>query len=330
MQLSDKDYERKIRSFMKTSFITLDESLSVQDAIDQMQNRDINYDIVYFYTVDKENHLTGVIPVKKLIMSKKDTPICAISNKNVITLTETMTLLEASEMFIFYKFLSFPVVNKDGQMKGIVDISIFTKSAPNINNFTVIEETFQTIGVRLSELKNASVWKSFRYRFPWLLSTLLSGVVCAMIAGYYETTLFNYIILSFFLTLVLALGESVSSQSMTLTIQRIHLKTEKKKFLDAFFKEILVMVLIGLTSGGLVFVIAALWKQQLQAPLVIGISITLSVVMAGVWGYSVPQALHKLKLDPKIAAGPVTLAFTDLTTIFIYLTVSSVILKMLN
>lgn len=330
MPVNDKDYQKKVRSFMKGSFISLKESLSVQDAIESMQNRDINYDIVYFYTVDDDNRLTGVVPVKKLVMSKKDTPLCAISNKNVITLSENMTLLEASEMFIFYKFLSFPVVNKENEMKGIVDISIFTKGVPNIDNFSVIEETFQTLGIRLSELKNASVWKSFRYRFPWLLSTLLSGVVCAVIAGFYETTLFNYIILSFFLTLVLALGESVSSQSMTLTLQRIHLRTEKKKFFQAFIKEIFVMVLIGLTSGLIVFIISALWKEQIAAPLVIGISISLSVIMAGIWGYSVPQILHKLKLDPKIAAGPITLAITDFTTIFIYLSISSLILNVLK
>lgn len=330
MPVNEKDYQKKVKSFMKGSFITLKDSLSVQDAIESMQDRDINYDIVYFYTVDDQNRLTGVVPVKKLVMSKKDTPLYAISNKSVITLTEDMTLLEASEMFIFYKFLSFPVVNREGEMKGIVDISIFTKGAPNIDNFSVIEETFQTLGIRLSELKNASIWKSFRYRFPWLLSTLLSGVICALIAGFYETTLFNFIILSFFLTLVLALGESVSSQSMTLSLQRIHLKTERKKFFVSFLKEIVIMALIGLTSGSLVFVIAALWKEQIMAPLVIGTSITLSVVMAGIWGYSVPQILHKLKLDPKIAAGPITLAITDLTTIFIYLSISSLVLNLMK
>lgn len=32
----------------------------------------------------------------------------------------------------------------------------------------------------------------------------------------------------------------------------------------------------------------------------------------------VPTGLHALKLDPKIAAGPVTLAFTDIFTLFFY------------
>jgi hypothetical protein len=42
----------------------------------------------------------------------------------------------------------------------------------------------------------------------------------------------------------------------------------------------------------------------------------LTLCAACFFGLSVPAALHALKLDPKIAAGPVTLAFTDIFTLF--------------
>jgi magnesium transporter len=35
-------------------------------------------------------------------------------------------------------------------------------------------------------------------------------------------------------------------------------------------------------------------------------------------GLTVPSLLHALKLDPKIAAGPVTLALADVCTILFY------------
>jgi len=41
---------------------------------------------------------------------------------------------------------------------------------------------------------------------------------------------------------------------------------------------------------------------------------------------SVPALLHALKLDPKIAAGPVTLAFTDIFTLLFYFTLAAVLL----
>jgi magnesium transporter len=43
-------------------------------------------------------------------------------------------------------------------------------------------------------------------------------------------------------------------------------------------------------------------------------------------GLAVPSLLHALKLDPRVAAGPVTLAITDLTTLAIYFTSATLVL----
>ena len=43
------------------------------------------------------------------------------------------------------------------------------------------------------------------------------------------------------------------------------------------------------------------------------------MVMACLIGLSVPAVLHRLKLDPKIAAGPISLALADVCTLLIYL-----------
>ena len=58
----------------------------------------------------------------------------------------------------------------------------------------------------------------------------------------------------------------------------------------------------------------------------IGTSIFLTLCAACFFGLSVPAALHALKLDPKIAAGPVTLAFTDIFTLFFYFSVAAMLL----
>jgi magnesium transporter len=55
----------------------------------------------------------------------------------------------------------------------------------------------------------------------------------------------------------------------------------------------------------------------------IGGSITLALGAAGFIGLTVPWLLHTLKLDPKIAAGPLTLALTDLSTLLLYFTLAA-------
>ena len=59
---------------------------------------------------------------------------------------------------------------------------------------------------------------------------------------------------------------------------------------------------------------------------VIGGSVVLSLCMACLLGLSISTLLHMLKLDPKIAAGPVTLAVADVFTLLVYFNLGRLLL----
>src|SRR5262249_55441396 len=154
----------------------------------------------------------------------------------------------------------------------------------------------------------------FRIRFPWLLATIGSGTLCAMLAGVFEPTLAHNLVIAFFIALVLGLAASVSIQTMTATIQALHaVKRRVAWYLGALRREVQTSIRLG-AGCGLVFAITAgLWRRQLVARAVIGTRIAISLVAACLWGLSVAWVLHACRLDPKIAAGPVTLALADVT-----------------
>ena len=68
----------------------------------------------------------------------------------------------------------------------------------------------------------------------------------------------------------------------------------------------------------MVGIIVWLWRGAALAGVSIGVSLLLALCAACLFGLSIPAGLHALKLDPKIAAGPVTLAFTDVFTLLFY------------
>jgi magnesium transporter len=53
----------------------------------------------------------------------------------------------------------------------------------------------------------------------------------------------------------------------------------------------------------------------------------MSLFTACLFGFSVPSLLHRLKLDPKIAAGPVTLAVTDFVALIFYFSLAWLVLR---
>jgi magnesium transporter len=236
-------------------------------------------------------------------------------------------VLEACEAFVLHKFLAFPVVDEQRRIVGVVDVSLLSEQAFDIAEREQTNSVFESIGFRVSQVRDASPVRAFRFRFPWLLATIASGTVCALLASAYEVTLARSIVLAFFLTLVLGLGESVGIQSMTVTIQALRATQPTLSwYVRAFRREAGTAVLLGAGCGTLVGLIVWLWRGAALAGFAIGGSILLALCAACCFGLSVPALLHALKLDPKIAAGPTTLALTDIFTLLVYLSLAALLL----
>jgi magnesium transporter len=245
----------------------------------------------------------------------------------IVTIPNTATVFEACEFFVLYRFLALPVVDGEKRIIGVVDVGVFAREVFDIAEREQTDEVFESLGFRVSQVREASPLKAFRFRFLWLLTSIASGVLCAVLVGAFEMTLAKSIVLAFFLALVLGLGESVSIQSMTLTIQALRFtKPELRWYAAAFLREGKTALLLGAASGLLVGIIVWLWRGTGMAACVIGGSIVLSLCSACLLGLTVPSVLHALKLDPKIAAGPVTLALADVCSIVFYFVLAAVLL----
>jgi magnesium transporter len=128
--------------------------------------------------------------------------------------------------------------------------------------------------------------------------------------------------------MVLGLNESVSTQSMSVTIQALRsARVTLRWFMNALKRELATAILLGLACGMLVGAIVWIWRNDLQGAFVIGGSIALSLVTACLFGLGVPSLLHWLRLDPKIAAGPVTLALADFFALVFYFTGAWIVLQ---
>ena len=312
-------------------FTALAQDLTVTGALARIREQCAAQQIIYFYVVDHDQRLVGVLPTRRLLLASPSARLQDIMINRIVTIPETATVLEACEMFVLHKFLAFPVVTAERRLAGVVNVAMFsqfTEEALGLTERAHVEEVFERIGFHVADVQNASPMKAFRLRMPWLLATLGGGIGCALVSGCYETTLSSRIILAFFLTLVLGLSESVSAQSVTVTVETLHGRTPSRVwFLRALRKEAISALLLGGTCGLTVALVAWLWRGQFTTALVIGGSITLSMLLACLIGLTVPTVLHRLKLDPKIAAGPVSLALADLSTLLIYLSVATATLR---
>jgi magnesium transporter len=319
--------DQPVSAFVRRDFAQLPEMMTAREALDAIREKGIGEKIVYFYVVDEKSKLVGVLPTRRLLTARLDQHIGDLMIRRIVAIPQSATLLEACEFFVLHKFFAFPVVDEQRRIIGLIDIGVFTEEVFDIAEREQHEDIFETIGFHIAQVRGAGPLQAFRYRFPWLLATIGSGTACALLASAFALTLAQSLVIAFFLTLVLGLGESVSTQSMAVTIQALRkARPTWRWYLGTLRRELVMALLLGAACGLLVAAIVWLWRGAALPAVVIGSSIFLSLLMACLLGLSVPSLLHALRLDPKIAAGPITLAATDILTLLFYFSIASVLL----
>jgi magnesium transporter len=313
--------------FTRNDFTTLSQDLTIEQALAAIRSRGVGKKVIYFYVVDEAQRLVGVVPTRRLLVAQLNQKLSELMIRNVIAIPHTATVLDACECFAVHKFFAFPVIDAGHRVTGVVDVGLFTDEVFDIAEREQMDGVFEAIGFRVSQVRDASPLRAFRFRFPWLLTTIISGTFCAFLAGAYKLTLEKSLVLAFFLTMILGLGESVGIQSMTVTIQALRTnKPTRRWYLFMLRREITTALLLGGVCGIVVGLIVLIWQRAEAAAFVIGTSVAFCLCAACIAGLSVPTFLHALKLDPKIAAGPITLALADIFTLLFYFSLAKFLL----
>ncbi|MCC6464203.1 MAG: magnesium transporter [Planctomycetes bacterium] len=296
------------------------------EALEKIRTQKVPGGIHYFYVVDDAGKLVGVLPTRRLLMAPAAQPVSDLMVRKLVTVKPELPLELVSELFVLHKFLAFPVVDVRGRLLGAVDVGTFTEEVFDATERKNMDAVFEAIGLRLSEARDAPPLRAWRLRFPWLLATIASGTACALLAGLFAETLEQHIVLAFFITLVLGLGEGVGTQSMTLAVQRLrNTRPTAGWFGRAVLREFLTALLLGLCCAAITGVTVLVWQGQPAAALAIGVSVVLALLSAATLGLAVPTVLHALRLDPRVAAGPLTLAIADLGTLTVYFSAGSLL-----
>lgn len=298
--------------------LTFNPNQTVEEALDLAAANPVKSEkeIVYFYVVDDARRLVGIVGTRQLLFAPRNAKIGTLMKTDVTAIPSWATVLVASEYFANRRFLAFPVVESDGTLVGVVDVEIFNDQLITAAR-QVFDEMFSLAGVHVTA--GRTVWSGFQDRFPWLMCNVAGGLLCAVFASRYERLLSLFVILSLFVPVVLALGESVSIQSLTLTLQTLRSEsTDWRQFLRSVRREIGVAALLGLGCGSLVGGTAWLWKAHDPMAFAIGGAICLSMITAALVGLTLPTIINAVKGNAHIAAGPIVLATVDLVTLLFY------------
>lgn len=315
--LSHEHLDELLFPHLHRDFPTLRSADTVSEALASLRASSLGERIIYFYVVDQNGRLAGVVPTRRLLMADPGTRLATLMVPDPVTLPADITVGEASKMFLKHRFLAFPVVDSAGVLHGVADVGMFTGELTGMAERQSAEDAFQLIGIHL--VAGLGPWAGFRDRFPWLLANVAGGLLAALVTSRYQSLLDAVVVLALFIPVVLALAESVSIQSVTLTLQSLH---DRQAGLlprsRSLARESATAAFLGVACGALVGGAAGLWLGNMALGFIILAAVTASMVTASLLGILLPSTLRWLRRDPTIAAGPIVLALADLMTLLFY------------
>ena len=315
-------------SIMTTEFIDLKETMTVEDALERIRKIGTDSETIYTcYVLNAKRKLRGIVGIKELLLAKENTLVSDIMETNIILVNTLEDKEDVAKKFDKYDLYALPVVDNENRLVGIVTVD----DAMNVLQDEVEEDFEKMAAMQPNEdgYFETSVFKHAKNRIVWLLILMLSSAITGGIITNYENAFAAVPLLVAFIPMIMDTGGNCGSQSSTLIIRG--LATDELELKDVFkilWKEIRVAVVVGviltLVNGLRIFV----QYKSLQLATTVGLSITVTVIMAKTIGCLLPLIAKKLKLDPAIMAAPLITTIVDILSILLYFQIATMIMGM--
>ncbi len=318
--------EETAGGIMQAELLSVPQEASVADTIKHVREYGKDLEgLANIFVVNSHNQVVGQLSLRRLILSDPDDTVSEVMDISVRLIPVDMDQEDVARMFQKYDIISAPVVEADGSLVGRITIDDII----DIIEEEISEDVLRMAGTHEDELVYGDqIWKISRFRLPWLLTTLVGGLLTGYLLWLFKVALADAIVLITFVPVIMALGGSVAIQSTTITVRGLATGAiDLQRLGRTVYKETRVGLLMALACGLTLGLAAEIWHRNPVLGLTVGIAMAGVILVASLMGTLIPVLFQKLGLDPAVSSGPFVTIANDISGILIYLSISSALLK---
>jgi magnesium transporter len=319
-----------VASIMTTDFITIKEETLRTPAINNIiyDSKDNDY-LDSVFVVNAENKYLGQVEIRKLLTANAKQAVADLIDDTDRTIASDASIEAAIKLVKDYDLKVLPII-KEEKIVGIVTASDIYEELVEYH-----EETFDKISLIHDNDEKSSVMKRVRTRIPWLLLSVILNLLVASFLSIFEETMAAVVALALFQPMILGMSGNISTQSLAVTILKIHeseienTKIKKTFLLKEFLTGCLNAVFIAVLAFGFVLMLSlflpAIESSPFKLAFTVGISMLISLMLSAFIGAAIPLLCNKLKIDPVAASGPILTTINDLFSLFVYFGVATLL-----
>ncbi|WP_026477092.1 magnesium transporter [Alkaliphilus transvaalensis] len=310
---------------MTTEYIRFRRDITVEDALKKIRENAKEMETIYtLYVTDDARKLEGVLSLRELLTADLTDKIENIMHKKVIKVTTDTDQEEVATVLQELDLLAIPVADKENRLVGIITID----DAMDILQEEATEDIFDKAGLadlnkkeadRSEVLVNGSVWDIWKVRLPFLVITLIGGLMAGAVIDTFEETLEAIAAVAVFIPVIMDMGGNAGTQSSTIFARALILgHINLKKFTRHLLKETGIGLSMGALVGVVAGVVASIWQGIPQLGIAVGLALAFTMTLATALGFLIPFILFKLDIDQAAGADPIITTIKDITGLLIY------------
>ena len=324
---------------MTTEFISLNKDMTVKEALAKIRKQAKQKETIYIlYVTDAQRRLEGVLSLRNLITADEKSKIGDIMHDAVIKASTFDKQEEVAEKLKDFDILAIPVVDRENHLVGIITIDDAVDILEQQHTDDVLNQAGMAAAKREANrsetLVHGSLWRIWRIRLPFLVITMIAGILSGLIIGGFEDTLAAIPAVAMFIPIIMDMGGNVGTQSTTVFVRGLSLgQIDTKRFWRHLGKEVFVGFTLGLVVATVVgtFIVIGTTMGWLGASpllaLAVGLSLLTAMTLASALGFFVPFILIKMKLDSAAGSSPLITSIKDMVGLTVYFVLVSILMS---
>ena len=308
--------EESAGGVMTTELVSVSQDLAADEAILAVRLRGREVSNFYtVYVVDEDERLVGTLGLQGLILADGRTPVSEIMDRDVIRVRPTEDQEQVARMIAKYNLISIPVVDEFERLLGRITVD----DVIDIIEAETTEDLFRLSGVHQEEEAHASALEIVRSRTPWLLVTLGTSGLGALVVAQYESTIQRLAFIAVFMPVIAAMAGNSAIQATTVAVRRLALAGAPTRPGRSLWREIGAGFVIGGLVALLLAVAGGIWQGSARVGLVVGASMWLAIGLGATWGAAFPLLLDRIGLDPAVSSSVFLTTMTDMLSFLLIL-----------
>ena len=316
---------------MISEFLAYNIDYTIQDVLNDLQSNQseyINYNVQYFYVIDHDQKLAGVLRMNDLLFPPRETRLVDIMISSPLRISDKASLKELGEFFEEHYLFGAPVVDSEQRLIGVIQ--------PDAVEEAVSKQKTKTF-LRLSGIVGGEEFRTMPLlsrsgrRLSWLSLNIVLNIIAASVIALYQDTLAAVITLAVFLPMVSDMSGCSGNQAVAVSMRELSLGLVRPgELLWVLAKEAKVGIINGLVLGLLLGSVAFYWKGNPWLGIVVGGALAANTIVSVTLGGMLPLILKRLKLDPALVSSPLLTTVTDMCGFFFVLSFAAAVLPKLG